>query len=77
MVGQKYKLTKDMKEAADALQLSLADAAITLRQIYADAPGQGTVVWRMGTKGKKRPGRSTRYSYASNEPHLARFVPSP
>ncbi len=53
MVGQKYKLTKDMKEAADALQLTLADAAITLRQIYADAPGQGTVVWRMGTKGKE------------------------
>ena len=53
MVGQKYKLTKDMKEAADALQLTLADAAITLRQIYADAPGQGTVVWKMGTKGKE------------------------
>lgn len=53
MVGQKYKLTKDMKEAADALQLTLADAAITLRQIYADAPGQGTVVWKMGTKGRE------------------------
>jgi chromosome partitioning protein len=53
MVGQKYKLTKDMKEAADALQLTLADAAITLRQIYADAPGQGTVVWKMGAKGKE------------------------
>src|SRR4051794_21885688 len=53
MVGQKYKLTHDMKEAADALELTLASSAVTLRQIYADAPGQGTLVWRMGKKGKE------------------------
>jgi chromosome partitioning protein len=53
MVGPKYRLTQDMKEAADALQLTLAGSAVTLRQIYADAPGQGTVVWRMGTKGRE------------------------
>ena len=53
MVGKKYRLTRDMKEAADALQLTLADSAITLRQIYADAPGQGKVVSRMGTKGRE------------------------
>ncbi|RUL81769.1 ParA family protein [Tautonia sociabilis] len=53
MVGSKYRLTQDMKDAADALQLDLAGTGITLRQIYADAPGQGTVVWRMGTKGRE------------------------
>jgi len=53
MVGSKYRLTQDMKDAADALQLDLAATGITLRQIYADAPGQGTVVWRMGTKGRE------------------------
>ena len=52
MVGQKYRLTQDMKDAADALNLQLAENAITLRQIYADAPGQGQVVWQMGSKGK-------------------------
>jgi chromosome partitioning protein len=52
MVGQKYRLTQDMKDAARALQLPLASSALTLRQIYADAPGQGGLVWRMGAKGK-------------------------
>jgi chromosome partitioning protein len=53
MVGQKYRLTQDMKDAARALQLPLASAALTLRQIYADAPGQGELVWRMGAKGRE------------------------
>jgi chromosome partitioning protein len=50
MIGQNYRLTKDMKEAADALELELAESAMTLRQIYADAPGQGELVWNMGAK---------------------------
>src|SRR5690606_14168497 len=53
MVGSKYRLTQDMKDAAEALQLDLAGSGITLRQIYADARGQGTVVWRMGSKGRE------------------------
>jgi chromosome partitioning protein len=52
MVGQKYRLTQDMKAAAQTLDLPLATTAMTLRQIYADAPGQYTVVWRMGAKGQ-------------------------
>jgi chromosome partitioning protein len=52
MVGQGYRLTNDMKEAAAALDLPLAKTPLTLKQIYADAPGQGTVVWRMGSRGK-------------------------
>ena len=50
MVGKNYRLTKDMKDAAAALNLPLASTAMTLRQIYADAPGQGEVVWRLGSR---------------------------
>lgn len=53
MVGQKYRLTKDMKEAADALDLPVARTSLSLRQIFADAPGQYAVVSRMGAKGKE------------------------
>src|ERR1700677_3725191 len=52
MVGQNYRLTQDMKEAAKKLRLSLADTPLTLRQTYGDAPGQGLVVWRMGSRAK-------------------------
>jgi len=52
MVGRNYRLTQDMKEAARALELPLAETAITLRQVYADAPGQGAVVWKLGTRAK-------------------------
>lgn len=53
MVGKNYRLTKDMKDAAAALELPLARVAMTLRQIYADAPGQQAVVWRMGARGRE------------------------
>ena len=52
MVGKAYRLTRDMRDAASALGLPLARTALTLRQVYADAPGQGTVVWRMGSRGR-------------------------
>lgn len=48
MVGRDYRLTRDMRDAAGALGLELAESTITLRQAYADAPGQGTFVWNMG-----------------------------
>ena len=50
MVGKNYRLTQDMKDAATALNLPLASTAMILRQIYADAPGQGAVVWRLGSR---------------------------
>ncbi len=53
MVGKHYRLTKDMRDAAAALKLPLAGTALVLRQIYADAPGQGNVVWRMGQRGRE------------------------
>jgi chromosome partitioning protein len=53
MVGKNYRLTQDMQDAAAALKLPLAKTALTLKQIYADAPGQGAVVWHMGSRGRE------------------------
>lgn len=53
MVGKTYRLTQDMKDAAAALELPLAKTALTLKQIYADAPGQGALVWQLGSRGKE------------------------
>lgn len=52
MVGKRYRLTQDMKDAAATLNFPLAATAISLRQIYADAPGQGAVVGTLGARGK-------------------------
>src|SRR5580658_3646424 len=53
MVGKNYRLTQDMKDAAAALNLPLATRSMILRQIYADAPGQGAVVWNMGSRARE------------------------
>lgn len=53
MVGKNYRLTQDMKTAAAALELPLANHAMILRQIYADAPGQGAVVWNLGSRAQE------------------------
>lgn len=53
MVGTRYRLTQDMRDAAAALGLRLAGPALTLKQIYADAPGQGAMVWDLGSRGKE------------------------
>lgn len=50
MIGKNYRLTKDMKDAALALHLPLATTSMTLRQVYADASGQGAVVWNLGSR---------------------------
>jgi chromosome partitioning protein len=53
MIGKNYRLTKDMKDAAAALNLPMAHTAMILRQIYADAPGQGEVVWNLGSRARE------------------------
>lgn len=53
MVGKHYRLTADMRDAAAALKLPLAATPLTLRQIYADSPGQGTFVWNMGSRSRE------------------------
>ena len=53
MVGRNYRLTQDMKDAAASLNLPMATTPLILRQIYADAPGQGAVVNNLGAKAKE------------------------
>jgi len=53
MVGKNYRLTQDMRNAAAALRLPVAQTALTLRQVYADAPGQGVVVWQLGPRARE------------------------
>jgi chromosome partitioning protein len=52
MVGKNYRLTADMQKAAASLNLPLASTPMILRQIYADAPGQGAVVWQLGSRAR-------------------------
>lgn len=60
MVGKNYRLTQDMKDAAAALNLPLASQPLILRQIYADAPGQGLVVAGMGFRARDAAGEVDR-----------------
>ncbi len=53
MVGKDFRLTKDMRDAANALKLTLAATHVTFRQAYADAPGQSNLVWKMGYREKE------------------------
>lgn len=53
MVGKNYRLTKDMKDAAEALALPMAHTAMILRQVYADAPGQAATVWDLGARARE------------------------
>jgi chromosome partitioning protein len=53
MVGKRYRLTQDMREAAALLKLPITPTFMTLRQIYADAPGQASVVWKMGARARE------------------------
>jgi chromosome partitioning protein len=53
MVGRNYRLTQDMLVTAADLELPIAKTAMVLRQIYADAPGQGAVVWNLGSRAKE------------------------
>jgi chromosome partitioning protein len=53
MVGMNYRLTKDMHAVAAGLRLPVAKTALTLRQVYADAPGQGVVVWHLGARARE------------------------
>jgi chromosome partitioning protein len=60
MVGRNYRLTQDMREAAAVLKLPIASTALILRQSYADAPGQGAVVWDLGSRAKEAGGEVDR-----------------
>ncbi|TWT35183.1 MinD/ParA/CobQ/CobA-like protein [Posidoniimonas corsicana] len=52
MVQPRFKLAAEMKKAASALRLPIVSKPWILRQVYADAPGQGKFVWKMGAAGR-------------------------
>jgi chromosome partitioning protein len=49
---QQYKLSKELLQTVRGLGMPVGDG-LRLRQAYADAAGQGTVVWRMNTQSAK------------------------
>jgi chromosome partitioning protein len=46
-VQPRYRLSRELQEASANFGIPTASATVGLRQAYADAVGQGTVVWRM------------------------------
>ncbi len=53
MVGKRFRLTHDMRHAAESIGIRVAESHLSLRQAFADAPGQATFVWNMGPTAKK------------------------
>lgn len=46
-----YRLSRELLETMKSLEIPAA-GGLRLRQAYADAAGQGTVVWRLGPRGQ-------------------------
>lgn len=46
-----YRLSRELLATASSLEIP-ATAGLRLRQAYADAVGQGTVVWKLGPRGE-------------------------
>jgi hypothetical protein len=44
----RYRLSRELQAVASKLDIPVASATIGLRQSYADAVGQGSVVWHLG-----------------------------
>jgi chromosome partitioning protein len=51
-VQPRYRLSRELQETSRGLDIPTVSHAVGLRQAYADAVGQGTVVWRMGGAAK-------------------------
>ncbi len=50
MVGKRYRLTREMLSAVEEIGNPVARTMIGQRQALADAPGQGTFAWSMGSQ---------------------------
>lgn len=51
--NKRFKLTQDIIEAAPALGIPVCKATLSYSDPVADAPGQRTVLWRMGRNARK------------------------
>ncbi len=70
MVRSGYRLTRDMRAAAEVTGVRVAESSIGLRQAIADAPGQGSFVWRMGAAAKPAAEEMERLFTELMSPHL-------
>jgi chromosome partitioning protein len=76
MVGKTYRLTQDMRDAAARMKLPVAKTPLTLRQVYADAPGQGAVVWHLGARAAEA-SRQVQQLCREILPHVKKRKPAP
>lgn len=51
--SKRFKLTQDIIDAAPKLGIPVCDATLSYSDPVADAPGQRTVLWRMGRNARK------------------------
>ena len=51
--NERQRLVREAREAQHCLGFPVAKQALRLRAAFADAPGQRTVVWRLGASAKK------------------------
>lgn len=49
---ERFILTRDARQAANTLGFPVCDSVIRLREALADTPGQRSVAWRLGRRGR-------------------------
>ena len=64
MVGSRHRLTNDMVDAAEVLGLPLAKQRIVRREVWAEAPGQGSTVLRMKGEPSNKAAKEIRKLFA-------------
>jgi len=52
MIDDRYKLAAQMIKSTAKIGLPMTSTRLSLRQVYADAPGKSSVVWKMGARGR-------------------------
>lgn len=67
-----YRLSKELLQTIQGWGMPVGDG-IRLRQAYADAAGQGTVVWRLGTKSAREASGEMQYLFQQ----LSTYEPTP
>jgi hypothetical protein len=76
-----YRLSKELLETVQTLGMPAGDG-LRLRQAYADAAGQGTLVWRMGSQSAREATAEMQFlfnqllSYELNPSHNGRRAKS-
>jgi len=67
-----YRLSKELLQTVQGMGMPVGEG-LRLRQAYADAAGQGTVVWRMGTESARQATAELQYLFQQ----LSSYEPTP